>query len=331
MEDGVVSPYDREFYKSVGKVSSLDVIVSLIIDIVKPESVVDFGCAKGVALSCFKARGVKDILGVDGKWVEKDLLLIEETEFMEHDFSKNSLSLEKRYDLAISTEVAEHLNETRAIDFIDSLVRASDVIVFSAAIPGQGGESHVNEQWPGYWVSMFNSHGYQVLDCLRKNIWYNNTIDFWYKQNLFLFCKKEKISTLNIPDKDIPIIDFVHPQQYEQTFYRLFNLFNQFFLKKDYETILQLAFLKDYDYSAKFFLGLVYFEKQDYINCVNCLEGFLEVSGLSKNNFFATAYYIIAVAYINLLNIQRAKECLEKCSHIEGEYKNAALDLLSKI
>lgn len=324
-------PYNEEFYKSVGSVSSLDIIVALLIDIVKPDSVVDFGCAKGAALSCFKARGVKEILGVDGHWVDENSLLIDNSEFKEHDFSKGPLTLQKQYDLAISTEVAEHLSESDAKNFVNSIVSASDVIAFSASIPGQGGENHINEQWPGYWAEKFHMHGYQAIDCLRNRIWCNPQVEFWYKQNLLLFCKKDKVSSLNL-DYDIePMHDIVHPVQYEQTLLRLFSLFNQFYIQQDYDTIIQLSFLKDYDYSAKFFLGLSYFEKQDYENSIDCLESFLLLSGLSDNTLFAAAYYTISNAFIKLANYQRAKENLEKCITIDSGYKEAATKMLLTI
>ena len=80
------------------------------------------------------------ILGVDGDYVDRGKLLIKEEEFLPYDLSKK-LDMEKTFDLAISFEVAEHLDEATADIFVDNLVKLSDKIVFSAAVPMQGGDA----------------------------------------------------------------------------------------------------------------------------------------------------------------------------------------------
>jgi len=40
-----------------------------------------------------------------------------------------------------------------------ALVKAAPVVLFSAAIPLQGGTEHVNEQWQSYWAKLFAEHG----------------------------------------------------------------------------------------------------------------------------------------------------------------------------
>src|SRR5690606_16087480 len=115
---------------------------------VRPKSVVDVGCGLGTFLRAFKDLGVKDVYGLDGPWVRRDLLYkyIEEGEFEEADLEK-PIEVTRRFDLAISLEVAEHLSEARADGFVADLGKLSDNILFSAAIPGQGGDHHINEQW----------------------------------------------------------------------------------------------------------------------------------------------------------------------------------------
>ncbi len=63
--------------------------------------------------------------------------------------------------------------------------------LFSAAVPYQGGTHHINEQWPGYWINHFEQHGYLALDCLRDKVWLNDHVDWWYCQNMLLFCLPE--------------------------------------------------------------------------------------------------------------------------------------------
>jgi 2-polyprenyl-3-methyl-5-hydroxy-6-metoxy-1,4-benzoquinol methylase len=65
-------------------------IVPVIMKLLNPTSVADIGCGIGTFLYCFKESGVKQVLGIDGKWVNKDLLseyLLPE-EFNEFDLEK---------------------------------------------------------------------------------------------------------------------------------------------------------------------------------------------------------------------------------------------------
>ena len=68
-----------------------------------------------------------------------------------------------RYDVAICTEMAEHLPESRADDVVKSVAeRALKCIVWSAAQPGQEWEGHVNMQPPAYWLEKFARYGWIV-------------------------------------------------------------------------------------------------------------------------------------------------------------------------
>jgi hypothetical protein len=59
--------------------------------------------------------------------------------------------------------------------------------VFSAAIPGQGGERHIHLQFPDFWEGLFSRHGFQKLDVLRSKIVADRAIAWWYRQNMFMF------------------------------------------------------------------------------------------------------------------------------------------------
>ena len=96
----------------------------------------------------------------------------------------------KPFDIAQSLEVAEHLYEQYASNFIQLLTSLSDIVLFSAAIPYQGGTHHVNEQPPGYWVKLFAERDYQCFDILRLKLWQNQDIEAWYRQNIFLYVHK---------------------------------------------------------------------------------------------------------------------------------------------
>jgi hypothetical protein len=102
-------------------------------------------------------------------------------------------------------EVAEHLPIQSAGGFVAELTALAPFILFSAAIPGQGGTNHLNEQWPEYWATRFAGHGYRVLDCIRPRIWEDDRIDFWYRQNIFLFVDSDQLPRVNIRHVDWPL------------------------------------------------------------------------------------------------------------------------------
>lgn len=144
-------------------------IISLVRSQVTPiQTAVDFGCGVGTWLSVLKEDGC-NVLGVDGPWVDKSLLEIPVENFKTVDLKKK-IDLTIKYDLAISLEVAEHLPPESADIFIESLVGASDCILFSAAIPFQSGLGHINEQWQNYWVAKFKQKDYIAMDFIRPAI-----------------------------------------------------------------------------------------------------------------------------------------------------------------
>ena len=152
--------YDKRFYDDQvkGSTSSAREIVPIITRILNPLSVIDIGCGTGAWLSVFRENGVKDIMGVDGHYVGSEVLLINKEHFKPHNLEE-PLNVQKQYDLAISLEVAEHIDPKKADSFVQTLTELSPVVLFSAAIPHQWGKHHVNEQWPGYWKAKFFEKG----------------------------------------------------------------------------------------------------------------------------------------------------------------------------
>jgi SAM-dependent methyltransferase len=166
-------------------------IVPVIIDLIKPNSVIDIGCGTGTFLKIFKDNGVQEILGIDGPWCDQKLLLenINISEFHEREM-ESSLDINQKYDLAVCLEVAEHLSPERADSFVKELTTISNIILFSAAIPRQGGDHHFNEQWLTYWKQLFEKYDFEIHDVLRSKFWDNPNIYWWYKQNMVLIIKK---------------------------------------------------------------------------------------------------------------------------------------------
>lgn len=197
--------------ESVHNTKSAEIIVPEIIKLLKFDSVLDVGCGIGTWLHVFNQKGIKDFLGIDGDFLDRELLskYISADQFKSVDLEK-PFDLGRKFDLAISLEVAEHLNEASADNFVDSICRHADTVIFSAAIPGQGGQNHINEQWPSYWIKKFEDRGYLVYDMLRPIIWTSNEIEPWYKQNILVFSKNRLIVNQNHQ------FDIVHPQYWHQ-------------------------------------------------------------------------------------------------------------------
>jgi hypothetical protein len=86
------------------------------------------------------------------------------------------------------------------------------VVLFSAAIPLQGGDHHVNEAWQSHWAECFALHGFEVYDVIRPQIWDNDRIPFWYRQNLLLMAEATLGRELGFVPASPRFLDFVHPQ-----------------------------------------------------------------------------------------------------------------------
>lgn len=183
--------YDTEFYDVIadGCLRSARAVVPAVIDLFDlgaAATVVDFGCGQGWWLSVYKENGCL-VQGFDGSYVDQARLAIDPAEFTPIDLATTSPQLDHCFDLAMSLEVAEHLPEAAADRFVDDLCAASTKILFSAAIPAQGGTGHVNEQWPDYWVAKFAAHGYIPSTILQDRFWDDPAVECWYAQNMLLF------------------------------------------------------------------------------------------------------------------------------------------------
>lgn len=215
------NPYTNSYYESFthDSYSSARIITKYVMGFYQATSVVDLGCGIGRWLEAFLENGVADILGVDGVYVDRQQLKIPVDRFVAHNL-ETELKLGRSFDLAISVEVAEHLSTEMSDTFVQSLVTHAPVVLFSAAIPHQGGENHYNEQWPEYWRAKFNKHGYQVIDCIRRKFWDADDVDFYYAQNILIFAsnhaiaKNAKLKRLH-EDYGNECLSIVHPKMWE--------------------------------------------------------------------------------------------------------------------
>jgi SAM-dependent methyltransferase len=218
------------------------VMVPEILRLFNPKSVIDVGCGTGTFLSVFQEHGITEILGIEGEWLNKNQIQIDEKYILIKDLEK-PFALPKRYDLALCLEVVEHLKESSADIIVETLTNLSDVIVFSAAVPGQIGQGHLNEQWVEYWQKKFEKKGYIFYDELRSIFWTNPKVEVWYKQNIFCIIKDGK-NKYGFKENQ-KIINKIHPEFFSTYSYML----NKFFKGKIpirllYE-MLQNRFIKD--------------------------------------------------------------------------------------
>jgi hypothetical protein len=215
-----MSQYSEAFYADLQNTAlpSARRIVPLLMDLFAPNSVIDIGCGDGSWLSVFREHGVDDILGLDGHWMDESQLRIPAAQFRRAELDK-PLGIAKRCDLAMTLEVAEHLPESRAAGLVAELTALAPVVLFSAAIPFQGGLNHVNEQWPDYWAALFAVHGYHAADVLRWQVWNDPQVTWWYKQNILLFVRDDMVAGNSKLRNALAVapsgpLAVVHPEQF---------------------------------------------------------------------------------------------------------------------
>jgi SAM-dependent methyltransferase len=213
---GTGTPYDSQFFaiQRAGSLRSASVIVPIVNDLIAPRSVCDVGCGVGTWLRTWSDLGVSQICGLDGDYVDESELMIDRRFFIRHDL-RRALPGIGTFDLALSLEVAEHLPADRAESFVTDLTSLAPVVLFSAAIPKQGGTVHINEQWQDYWADLFKARGFTAFDVVRPLIWNDERVDRWYSQNAILYCREELAQ--NYPALSIARVlplSLVHPKQY---------------------------------------------------------------------------------------------------------------------
>lgn len=189
--------YDPEFYEYInsGSRRSAQVITSLVGKALNVRSVADFGCGQGAWLQVWQETGAEVIFGLDGDYVNQEALLVNADNFHAVDLTK-PVSLDRKFDLVQSLEVAEHLPAASASTFVESLTKHGSMVMFSAAVPGQGGENHVNEQPYEYWRNLFLEKDYVLLDYIRPLIRLNQNVEPWYRYNTFLYVAQSRLIEL---------------------------------------------------------------------------------------------------------------------------------------
>jgi SAM-dependent methyltransferase len=212
--------YEKSFYINQRKkdLRVAEKMVPIVLRFIEPKKIIDVGCGVGHWLYTFRKHGINDVIGIDNEYVPEDKLLIPKDLFIVKDLEKN-IKVDETFDLAVCLEVAEHLSKRRAKSFIKEVTALAPIVLFSAAIPGQGGTNHINERWQSYWVTLFKKNNYMMRDCIRSIIWDDKKIPFWYKQNMFFFVKSDELKNYSSFSKNYfsPFpVDIVHPDLYKK-------------------------------------------------------------------------------------------------------------------
>jgi SAM-dependent methyltransferase len=215
--------YDFSWHQSHGDLtlSSARFVASVLHSLFGLESVLDVGCGDGRWLASFRECGVASIAGIDGPWTDAAKLQIEPSNFSVRDLSQ-PFDLQHKFSLAVSLEVAEHVEPQFSKVFVQNMIRHSDVVLFGAAIPFQGGFRHVNERWQSYWADLFAGEGFDLFDIFRSQLWNRTDVAVWYKQNMLLYVNHDRHDLVARVGDYIDVnsiaqlpCNIVHPDRYE--------------------------------------------------------------------------------------------------------------------
>jgi cyclopropane fatty-acyl-phospholipid synthase-like methyltransferase len=209
--------YDKAFYDdfTASSLRSGEIVLGALLHRYAARSIIDVGCGVGAWLKAAQNLGASSLRGFDGPWVDDSQLLIEPTSFTRISFESADWPDLGKVDLAISLEVAEHLSLTQGKLLVKRLCNAAPVVLFSAAIPHQGGEGHQNEQWQSWWAEIFAAQGYRPSLFLRRITWTNAEVSFWYSQNMVVYVDPARAGSLIEPDEMAQPMDVIHPDLYQ--------------------------------------------------------------------------------------------------------------------
>ena len=159
-------------------------------DLFSVQSMIDFGCALGSYMEGVIEYGADPVDGIEILY-EKALPYIPEeikNRISQGDIGQ-PMQFKRKYDCSFSIEVAEHLPEELADNFVDNLIKSSSrLIVVSAS--NRGGHYHINQKQKDYWIGKFAIKGcrYSSDDTERLiNIWKSKGCPGYIQHNLMVF------------------------------------------------------------------------------------------------------------------------------------------------
>ena len=187
--------YDTKYYQRTADSANYNSdgagIAEAIVTLFKPESVIDAGCGSGRILFNLRELGCKRVHGIEYSKAAFEFMNASIKDYCHQgDMTDKSFEVDNKYDVAICTEVAEHIPPVKSRSLVRNLCKCSDIIVFSAAPVGQGGTGHINCRPYEYWISLFKDDGY-YYDALTtdklKGLLKSKSVSKFYVNNIMVF------------------------------------------------------------------------------------------------------------------------------------------------
>lgn len=193
LEDGAVHDeiYDSTYYAEKVEPSiraSAATMAGSIVRDFAPRNVADVGCGTGTLLAALQERGV-EVKGYEYSTAGIELCRGRGLDVTRFDIEHDPVP-DERFDLVISTEVAEHLPESCADRYLDILTALSNTVVLTAATPGQPGNDHVNLQPNEYWIDKLADRGFpldQETTSTWRETWKDRDVHWIYHHSIMVF------------------------------------------------------------------------------------------------------------------------------------------------
>ena len=173
----------------------------------KPAVVADVGCNSGLYLEGFRDAGCQ-VMGFD---CDDEALALAAVPVTKIDITSFK-PIDFRADMALCLEVLEHIPAEKEDAALLNLCTVSDTIIFSAAVPGQGGDGHINCQPKQHWIDKFEELGFRAAEAEAEYIlaqlngypgimgWLRNNLIVFHRQHVpSKFKKRLRLHVVSLP------------------------------------------------------------------------------------------------------------------------------------
>lgn len=164
--------YNREFHKSIENDEYPQAVrlSEYITTFINPGCFLDFGCSTGLYLKEVKNR-LPNIPSVGFEFSQEAVDAALCPNIYKTDLTENVVIQRVPNTLGLCLEVLEHIEDKYWKQVLLNMTRSCDKIIFSAAVPGQGGVGHINCRPKIDWIKRFHELGWVVdLDASRHLI-----------------------------------------------------------------------------------------------------------------------------------------------------------------